>query len=76
MSIMAPIALLPIPGRRDPPSQNFFLANREFLLALWGARVRGGGVINIGPVEPFETGPVIKGYPHPKPTNTIELIVA
>ena len=49
----APIALLTIPGRRDPKlcgsSQEFFLANsREFFLAL-------GGVINIWPVKPFET---------------------
>jgi hypothetical protein len=46
MSIMAPIALLTIPGRRDPlpcvSSQDFFLVNsREFFLALMGAWVKG-----------------------------------
>ena len=69
MSIMAPIALLIIPGRRDPslcvPPQDFFLVN--YFLALSGARVRGGD-INIMPVKPSETVPVIKGY-----TNIIEL---
>ena len=61
MSIMAPIALHP--WKEGSPisvsSPALFLA-----LALWGARVRGGGVIfiNTWPVKPFETVPVIKGY--------------
>jgi hypothetical protein len=43
---MAPIALLTIPGRRDPilsvSSQDFFHAySREFFLALEGAWVKG-----------------------------------
>ena len=55
MSIMAPIALLTIPGRRDPlhsvSSQDFFLADsREFFLARVGAWVKGG-VTNIWPVK-------------------------
>ena len=57
---MAPMALLTIPGRRDPLlyyfSLDFFLADlREFFLAFVGAWVKGG-VINIWPVSPFETG--------------------
>ena len=72
MSIVAPIALLTIPGRRDPlhcvSSQDFFLADsREFFLARVGAWEKGG-VKNIWPVKPFETVMVIKGY-----TNKIEL---
>ena len=72
MSIVAPIALLTIPGKRDPlqgvSSQDFFLADlREFFLAHVGAWVKGG-VTNIWPVKPFETVMVIKGY-----TNKIEL---
>jgi len=72
LSIMAPIALLTIPGRRDPllcvSSQDFFLDNsREFFLALVEAWVKGG-VIHSLPVKPFETVMVIKGY-----TNKIEL---
>ena len=67
MSIIAPIALLTIAGRRDPllsvSSQDFFLADlRDFLLALLGAWVKGG-VINTWPVKHFETVMVIKGYP-------------
>ena len=43
MSIMAPIALLITPGRRDPslciPSQDFFLANStSFFLAIRGPK--------------------------------------
>ena len=38
------------------------------LLAVLGARVRGGRVINIRPVKPFETVPVLSGD-----TNTIVL---
>ena len=72
MSIVAPIAHLTIPGRRDPlhcvSSQDFFLADsREFFLARVGAWVKGG-VTNIWPVKPFETVMVIKGY-----TNKIKL---
>ena len=61
MSIMAPIALLIIPGRRDPslcvPSQGFLKKICIFFksLALWL-------------VKPFETVTVIKGY-----TNKIDL---
>ena len=62
MSIVAPIALLTIPGRRDlllcVSSQDFFRV---------GAWVKGG-VTNIWPVKPFETVMVIKGY-----INKIEL---
>jgi hypothetical protein len=52
MSMMAPIAFLTIPGRRDPHS--------AVLLQI--TSLGQGGVINIWPVETFETLPVIKGY--------------
>ena len=66
-----PVALLTFPGRRDPES--------AFLLKIYSLLIKGviywpfesycqGGAINIWPVEPFETVPVIKGY-----TNKIEL---
>ena len=50
--MMAPIAFLTIPGRRDPHS--------AVLLQI--TSLGQGGVINIWPVETFETLPVIKGY--------------
>ena len=55
MSIIAPIALLTISGRRD-----HLLCVWEFFLALVGPWVKGG-VINIWPVKPFETVVVIRG---------------
>ena len=61
--IMAPIALLTPPGRRDPPlcvpSQDFFLANEGSLFLPSGGPGSGGGVINKRPVKPFDTVPVI-----------------
>ena len=66
MSIMAAIALLNIPGSRAPPlcvpSPDFFLANKGSFFCPLGSRVRGGGVINIWSVKPFETLSDIKGY--------------
>jgi hypothetical protein len=72
VSIVAPIALLTSPGRRDPlqrvSSQDFFLADFKRVFSCpCGGRGKGG-VANIWPVKPFETVMVNKGY-----TNTIEL---
>ena len=50
MSIMAPIALLTIPGCRHHPCP------------LRGLGLRGIININIRPIKPFETVTVIKGY--------------
>ena len=70
MSIMTAIALLVIPGSRDPPAcvppLDFFLANEgSSFLPSW--ELGSGGVIHIRPVRPFETVPMIKGD-----TNNIE----
>jgi hypothetical protein len=68
---MTPIALLMIPGWRDPrfcvPSQEFYLAYYIYLFFLPSGGLESEEVINIWPVKPFETAPVIKGY-----TNKIE----
>ena len=64
MSLMAPIELLPIPGRIDPPlcvpSQDFFHAHLGFFLPSLGARVRG--VSNMYGLLSFLRLAVIKGY--------------
>ena len=64
LSIMAPIALLNRPWKEGSSSRFLPCWLREFFLALWGE----GAVVNIWPVKPFETVPVIKVY-----TNWIEL---
>ena len=72
MSIVAPIALLTIPGRRDPllcvSSQDFFHADFKGVISCPCGGMGKGVVINIWPVKPFEAVMVIKGY-----TNKIEL---
>ena len=61
----APIALLIIPGRRDPPlcvaPPDFFLANEGIFFFLSHGGKGQGGAINIWPVKALETVPVIKG---------------
>ena len=56
---MAPIVLLTIPGRRDPPrcvnSHDLFLDKPFHALGF-------GDVMNTWPVKPFETVTVLKGY--------------
>ena len=63
---MAAVALLTVPGRRDPSLSLCSLSRvlpgslREFFLDLWGARVRA--CYNVWPVKPFETVTVIKSH--------------
>ena len=56
MSIMAPIALLIRIWRRDHP----FYVSSLLIEGVFSCPLRGLGLW--GPVKPFETVPVIKGY--------------
>ena len=59
LCMYACIALLAIPGRRDPPPQDFFLANQgSFFLP--SAGIGSGGFHKHIVVKPFETVPVIR----------------
>ena len=75
MTTMAPIALLPIPGMRDPHSA-FFLKVSSFIITLTSVSLwRTGVAIHKWPVKPFEPLTVIKDYTNQNYLNWLELHV-
>ena len=77
MSIVAPIAFLTIPGKRDSPPHTFLPKISSLLIkGVFSCPCGGlgqGVFINIWPVKPFETVIVIKGYTNKIELNWIEL---